>query len=85
MLLTVGLCFGLGFGLAPTVRSAHACSCGDSASWELDLETITGDGDPSVEQTFWTAEASLGDGGEPSLYLRASSSDGHSLELERVQ
>jgi hypothetical protein len=76
-LMTLALCFGLGLGLAPTLRTAHACSCDDNASWQLELEQITGDGDPAVEAAFWPAEASLGD--QDTLYLGV----GNTLVLER--
>ena len=85
IVLTLGLCFGLGLGFAPSLRSAHACSCLDSASWRLALETITGDGDPSGEEAFWPEEASLADDEPPTLYLAVSSTEGLVLELERVQ
>jgi hypothetical protein len=81
-LLTVALCFGIGLGLAPTIRSAHACSCVDTAYWRLALEEISDDS--LVEQDFWSAEASLQ---EDSLFLVDDSVDGGGrlLELERVQ
>jgi hypothetical protein len=78
-LCSLTLCFGIGLGLAPALRSAHACSCVGSASWRLTLEQITGDGDPAVEQAYWPAEASLSDYQGGSLYL----GENHSLALER--
>jgi hypothetical protein len=75
--LTIALCFGLGLGLAPTLRSAHACSCVDEDFWKLELEQISGDGELAAEQEFWTTDASLYEG---SLWL--SSND--VLGLERI-
>jgi hypothetical protein len=56
---TIALCFGLGLGLAPAVRSAHACSCADISGWDLALEQIEGEGDPTFEQTFWSSDATI--------------------------
>jgi hypothetical protein len=82
-LLTLALCFGLGLGLAPTIRSAHACSCIDTASWRLARAAIIGDGDPVAEEAFWAAEAALEDEGTPSLYLAVEQGQGLLIELER--
>jgi hypothetical protein len=60
--LTIALCFGLGLGLAPTLRSAQACSCLDEDFWKLELEQISGDGELAVEQGFWTTDALLTEG-----------------------
>lgn len=74
-LLTIALCFGLGLGLAPNLRVAHACSCLDEDFWRLELEQISGDGELSLEQEFWTTDAWLYEG-----YLRLSSNDAFGLE-----
>jgi hypothetical protein len=77
-LMTLALCFGLGLGLSPTLRAAHACSCADTDSWHLELEPITGDGEVAVEAAFWpgtayfSADAEAGRldlGGDDSLVL----------------
>jgi len=60
-LWTIALCFGLGLGLAPTVRSAHACSCDETSGWSLTLEQISAV-DPTAEGEFWSSEASIVDG-----------------------
>ena len=66
VLLLTSAWFGLGLGLARTAPVAHACTCVQTASWELELESIddiseTGvTGDLEREQAYWTAEASFG-------------------------
>ncbi|MEZ4451968.1 MAG: hypothetical protein R3B09_21070 [Nannocystaceae bacterium] len=52
-ILTLGLCFGIGLGLAPTLPQAQACSCLSEPFWKLSLASIEGDGDRSVEETYW--------------------------------
>lgn len=83
-LLTVGLCFGLGLGFAPTLRLAHACSCLDVPYWDLGLESIIGDGDLGVEEAFWLEEALLMELHTLTLYV-VDQDTGFTLELERVQ
>lgn len=88
-LLTLAACFGLGLGLAPMIRSAHACSCIESAEWRLERVELTGDGDVEVEAQRWptaawlsrTADSSASNGER--VELRAP--QGLELELERVQ
>ena len=67
-LLTIALCFGLGLGLASTVRSAHACSCVEVSGWTLTLEQISGS-DPAAEEAFWSSEAAIFDNTQVSLEL----------------
>lgn len=57
--LTIGLCFGVGRGLAPTLPVAHASKCNGPGNLGLELEAIEGDGDPDVEEDFWSRSAGI--------------------------
>jgi hypothetical protein len=79
--LTVGLCFGIGLGLAPTLPIAHASKCA-VPYLTLELEAIEGDVDPDAEQAFWSREASIDDfEDDPILDLSVTGSG--PIELER--
>lgn len=80
-LWTIALCFGLGLGLAPTVRSAHACSCIESSGWVLTLEGISAV-DSAAEEEFWSSTANIEHGYYPKTVLQVRSG---LLSLERVQ
>jgi hypothetical protein len=85
MILTVGLCFGLGLGLARALPVAHASKC-DVPTLKLELDAIEGDTDPTVEQNFWTSRAALtnADADDPTLHLTLDGPGAltQSLELE---
>jgi hypothetical protein len=59
--IIIGVCFIFGLLIAPTIRPAQACSCLTDGYWDLELESIDGDGDDSVEAAFWEGEAILSD------------------------
>jgi hypothetical protein len=56
------LCFGLGLGLAPTLRPADARSCG-TASWQLERLSLEGEGERELEEAYWEATMWLTDEG----------------------
>jgi hypothetical protein len=79
-LWTIALCFGLGLGLAPTLRSAHACECPDPGIFWLELEQIEGDGELAVEESSWPATATISDDAGTTVLDLGS----QQLGLERV-
>jgi hypothetical protein len=81
-LWTIALCFGLGLGLAPAVRSAHACSCIEHSGWVLNLEQITGEGDPIVEEAFWSRPTGFSTSYDPDALLNVANDR---VWLRRVQ
>ena len=62
-LLLTSAWFGFGLGLARTAPVAHACTCLQTAYWELELKSIDDvsesgvSGDIAREQAYWPAEA----------------------------
>lgn len=77
--IIIGVCFIFGLLIAPTIRPAQACSCLTDGYWILELETIDGDGDRSVEEAFWEDEVRLS---ETDFVFRESFDY---LPLQRVQ
>lgn len=79
LLMTIGLCFGVGVGLAPMLSTAHAFKC-DVPWLTLELEAVEGTADPTLEEETWSADATIEDFGDrPVLSL-----DGQSLTLEQL-
>lgn len=76
----IGVCFILGLLIAPAIRPAQACSCVGEGYWILQLEAIDGDGDRSVEEEFWAAEAML-----TGFDLNFRDDDGGFVSLRRIQ
>lgn len=75
--LTVGVCFGVGLGLAPSLPVAHASKC-NIPGMSLELETIEGDADPDPEEAYWSPTASISRPHDPELHVGA-----HAMKLGR--
>ena len=81
--LTVGVCFGVGLGLAPSVPVAHASKC-NIPGMSLELEAIEGDADPDPEEAYWSAGASIWDTKDGWITLALKGQDINTwIKLER--
>jgi hypothetical protein len=80
-IFTVGVCFGVGLGLAHLLPVAHASKCAIS-ELELELDAIEGDMAPTMEQEFWTNKATLSGADAPTLRLTLGRADPASSPIE---
>lgn len=80
-IFTIGVCFGVGLGLAHLLPVAHASKC-DISELQLELDAIEGDMAPTIEQEFWTNNATLNGANAPTLRLTLFGFDRPSVDLE---
>jgi hypothetical protein len=82
-ILTVGVCFGIGLSLAPLISMAHAYKC-DGSQLTLELDSIEGDADSTIEDEFWANTGWLTGFDAPSLRLTLDGPEPvpQSIELE---